>query len=192
MGGLRRPTGLALDGAALLIAEQTTGRVLRLEPSGALTVLAAGLTRPRWLAAAPDGTLYVTADRLRRPADRDEEDDGEDAEDDSPRIIVRRDPGTGALSVVASGLRQLQGVAVNGHTLYAAVKRVVGLAPVDGAVARFPLLPGGALGAPSYLLSAGVLRQNHVQLSWRRFALLRSAQYTTTPSGDWPATARWI
>lgn len=59
--------------------------MLRLEASGALTVLASGLTRPRWLAAAPDGTLYVTADRLRRPAHRDEEDDDEeDAEDGGP------------------------------------------------------------------------------------------------------------
>ena len=61
--------------------------------------------------------------------------------------------------MVASGLRRFQGVAVNGQALYAALKRVVALAPLDGAVARFPLLPGGALG--------GVLRQSLIRLGCR-------------------------
>jgi hypothetical protein len=175
--GLRRPAGLALDAdRRLLIAEQQTGRVLRLERAGTLSVRATGLKQPRWLALAPDGTLYISAQGLRLLADRDEDDeDDKDADNDGPRIIVRRAPGTGALSVVASGLRQLQAVAVNGHTLYAALKRVVGLAPVDGAVARFPLLPGGGLGAPSYLLSAGVKRP--VGLALDRLGAL----YVTAP-----------
>jgi hypothetical protein len=58
-------------------------------------------------------------------------------------MIIRRDPVTGGLTVVASGLRGLQGLALNSHVLYAAVKRVVALAPVEGAVARYPLLPAG-------------------------------------------------
>ena len=158
VAGLRRPAGLALDpDGRLLIAEPKRGRVLRLEPGGALTVLASGLKRPRWLVAAPDGTLYIAADRLRQRTDGDEDDDGDDdADDDGPRMIVRRDPVTGALTVVASGLRGLEALALNGHVLYAAVKRVVVLAAVDGAVARYPLLPGGGLGTPTYLVSTGL------------------------------------
>jgi glucose/arabinose dehydrogenase len=113
VAGLDRPAGLALDTAGrLLIAEEKAGRILRLEPRGALTVLATGIKRPRWLAVSPDDALYVSAHRLTAPDGTDETEG---------REILRLVPG-GSLTVVASGVRRLEGLVRLNGALVAATK----------------------------------------------------------------------
>jgi sugar lactone lactonase YvrE len=145
--GLRRPSGLVVAGPDLLIAEEGAGRVLRLTPTGAVTVFAKGMRTPRWLALSHDGTLYITAHRLLGP-------DGSDP--DEAKVIIRREPSTGALSVVATDVHQLAAVALNGTALFAAAGWIEGLPQAQGVIARYPLLPDGRLDPPSYFVSAGV------------------------------------
>src|SRR5207245_286391 len=155
--GLEEPRGLATTDAGLLIAETKAGRVLRLEPSGALTILASRIRNPRALAAAPDGTIYIAARGLALAGreDNDEEDDDQDDEGDDHDVILHRDPATGAVTVVATQLRKLEGLALNGAFLYAAARRVDGLALVQGAIVRYPVLPARRLGVPGYFLASG-------------------------------------
>jgi RHS repeat-associated protein len=145
--GLDGPLGLALDAQGrLLVAEGRAERVVRIESDGALTVLASGLRKPRWLAVAPDGALYIAAHRLLGP-------DGSDP--DEAQVIVRRHAVTGALAVVATDVRHLEALALNGEFLYAAARRVDGLANADGAIVRYPLHADGALGVPTYVVASG-------------------------------------
>ena len=145
--GLRRPSGLALDGTDLLIAEEGAGRVLRLTPAGAQSVVAKGLRTPRWLAVGPDGTLYITAHRLL----------GQDGSDpDEAKVIIVRDPSTGRLSVVATNLHELEALALNGTALFAAARWVEGLPQAQGVIARYPLLPDGHLEPPTYFAPLGL------------------------------------
>src|SRR5437870_875886 len=51
--------------------------------------------------------------------------------------------------------RRDEGLALNGAFLYAAARRVDGLALVQGAIVRYPVLPDGRLGAPGYFLASG-------------------------------------
>lgn len=133
--GLRRPSGLALDGADLLIAEEGAGRVLRVTPGGAQSVLARGLRTPRWLARGHDGTVYITAEA---------------------KVIIRRDPSTGKLDVVAADVHQLEALAMNGTALFAAARWVEGLPQAQGVIARYPLLPDGRLDPPTYFVPGGL------------------------------------
>lgn len=133
--GLRRPSGLALDGADLLIAEEGAGRVLRVTPAGGQSVLAEGLRMPRWLARGHDGTVYITAEA---------------------KVIIRRDPSSGRLDVVATDIHRLEALALNGTALSAAARRVEGLPQAQGAIARYPLLPDGRLDRPNYLVPGGL------------------------------------
>jgi sugar lactone lactonase YvrE len=145
--GLRRPSGLALDGVDLLIAEEGAGRVLRLTPTGALTALAKGMRAPRWLATGHDGSIYIAAHRLL----------GSDGSDpDEANVIVRRDPSTGQLDVVATDVHQLEALALNSTALFAAAVWVEGLPPAEGVIARYPLLPDGRLAPPTYFVPDGL------------------------------------
>src|SRR5205809_4887568 len=125
--GLRRPSGLVVAGPDLLIAEEGAGRVLRLTPMGAITVFAKGMRTPRWLALSHDGTLYITAHRLLGP-------DGSDPDD--AKVIIRREPTTGTLSVVAADIHQLEALALNGTALFAAAAWIEGLPQAQGVIAR--------------------------------------------------------
>lgn len=159
LGGLKHPAGLALDPAGhLLIAEEGAGRVVRREESGTLTPIASGLTTPRWIAALADGTVYVSAQRL----------DGVERPDSAPgfasvdgperaegHAIVRLSPHS-PMQVVAGGIRHLQGLAVRDGGLVAAAKGLFGGPDAPGTVLHYPILPGGALGAPTILLHTGV------------------------------------
>ena len=76
---LQRPVGLAFDGdGRLLIVEEKTGFLLRLEPNSALTILAQGMKKPRWVTVAENGYLYISAKGLK--AEKDNEDEDEDEE----------------------------------------------------------------------------------------------------------------
>jgi len=145
---LDRPAGLALTGdGRLLIVEEHAGRVLRLEPSGALTPVVAGLKTPRWIDVQDDGSLYVTAHRLTAP-------DGADPSEG--RVIVRIDPATGAMSEAATGLRAAQGLAHGDGALVVASKGLLGGADSMGALLRYPMLSGGALGLPQLWIGTGL------------------------------------
>jgi len=133
--GLRRPSGLALDGVDLLIAEEGAGRVLRVTPAGAQSILAQRLRAPRWLARGHDGTLYITAEE---------------------KVIIRRDPSTGQLDMVATGVHQLEALALNGTALFAAAHWVEGLPQAQGVIVRYPLLPDGRLDPPTYFVPGGL------------------------------------
>ena len=145
--GLQRPSGLALAGPDLLIAEEDAGRVLRMTPTGALSIFAKGMKTPRWLALGADGTLYITANRLSGP--------GGSARDEA-KVIIRRDPSSGQLSVVARDVHELEALALSGTALFAVAAWVEGLPLAAGVIARYPLRPDGRLDPPAYFVSAGV------------------------------------
>ena len=145
--GLSRPAGLALDASGrLLIAEEQAGRVLRLESNGSLTALATGLKTPRWIVVNPDGSLYITAHRLT-------EADGPDTSEG--RDIIRMSVG-GTLSVVATGIRQLQGLARVNGALIAATKGLQSGADSGGTLLRFGVNADGTLAAPTPWISTGL------------------------------------
>jgi serine/threonine protein kinase, bacterial len=58
--GLNQPDDLALDTQGrLVLSDIGSGRVLRVEPSGHITVLAQGLAEPEGIISEPDGSLLV-------------------------------------------------------------------------------------------------------------------------------------
>jgi sugar lactone lactonase YvrE len=61
--GLRSPDGLAFgpDGG-LYVAEETAGRVSRIDPNGEITLVVDGLLQPEGVDVDPQGNLYVTED----------------------------------------------------------------------------------------------------------------------------------
>lgn len=145
--GLNRPAGLAVDSAGrLLIAEEQAGRVLRLESNGSLTVLATGIKTPRWLAVNPDGSLYVTAHRLTGP----------DGPDTSEGRAILRLAASGTLSVVATGIRQAQGLARLNGALIVASKGLESGADSTGMLLRFTVNADGTLGGPTAWISTGL------------------------------------
>src|SRR5439155_1639908 len=94
------------------IAEERAGRILRLEASGALTVLATGIKTTRWLAVVADGSLYIGAHRLIAH-------DGLDT--DEGCVILRLTP-DGSLTTVAAGIRRLEGLVRANGSLVAATR----------------------------------------------------------------------
>lgn len=144
---LDRPAGLAIDAAGrLLIAEEGAGRVRRLEANGVLSVAASGIKTPRWLALASDGAMYVSAHRVTGT-------DGPDTTEG--RQIIRLAP-DGALTVVATGIRRLEGLArVNGH-LIAATKGLESGPDSAGMLLRYPVTADGSLGTPATWVGTGV------------------------------------
>lgn len=145
--GLDRPAGLAVSSdGRLLIAEELAGRVLRLEPIGALTVLATGIKTPRWLAVAADGTVYISAHRLFAA-------DGLDPTEGREILRLGAD---GALTVVATGIRRLEGLALINGSLIAATKGLESGPDSAGTLLRYPVLADGGLGAPVSFVGTGL------------------------------------
>lgn len=61
--GLSSPDGLAFSPSGLLyVAEETAGRVSRIEPGGSITTVVSGLAHPEGIAFDSDGNLYVVED----------------------------------------------------------------------------------------------------------------------------------
>lgn len=146
---LDRPAGLALDAEGrLLVAEEKASRVLRVEPGGAVTTLGSGIRSPRWIAVAPSGAIYVSAHRLVNP-------DGDDP--DEGREIVLLQPGIG-LSVVAEGLRRLEGLVVQDDAVIAATMGLESGPEGAGALLRLSRLERDALGPAQLLLGTGLVR----------------------------------
>ena len=145
---LDRPAGLSftLDGR-LLIAEEQTGRILRLGDNGALSVVASGLTTPRWITTHADGALYVTAHRLTSR-------EGADGLDG--RLVVRIDVDSSGVSEVATGIRAAQGLTVVDDHLVVASSGIGPGPTSNGALLRYPVLRGGALGPPEMWVGTGL------------------------------------
>lgn len=147
LDGLQRPAGLALDAEGrLLIAEEMAGQILRLEADGALTVLASGIKTPRWIAASPDGSLYISAHRLQAP-------DGPDETEGREILRLGLD---GSLTVVASNIRRLEGLAFLNGDLVAATKGLESGTELAGALLRYPVLADGSLGQPVSWVDTGL------------------------------------
>ena len=153
VNNLKRPTGLALDTSGrLLIVEEQTGRLLRVESNGSLAVVAEGMKKPRWVAVAEDGTLYVSAKGLKTTGDGDD-DNEEEAEGE---IILRLTPHASLLTVFADGFKGLQGIVVHEGTLLAAAKGVKKPKDDHGGIFKIPILADGTAGPVSRLTQSEI------------------------------------
>lgn len=183
VGELKRPLGLALDAEGRLVfVEGGERRVLRVEEDGRVTTLASGLKHPRWIGAAPDGSLYVTAKELTL-----EEEEGAQEEDEG-EIIARISP-AGTLGIFAGQFRDLQGVAVEQDALTVVARGRRGERHALGTIFEIPIEPGGRAGIAVPLtadqlveprgLAAGRLGSRFVSAKslamepWRRHVVLR-------------------
>lgn len=98
LGGLNRPMGIAVDPAgSLVVAETGGGRIVAVDGSDRVTVLAEGLGRPVDVAFDAAGRCYVSDERA------------------GAVLRLEEDAGT---TVVADGLGAPQGVTVVGDALY--------------------------------------------------------------------------
>src|SRR5574341_44571 len=99
--GVRSPRFLAVDPAGrLLVSEAQPGQVLRIAPDRTVTILIDDLKDPEGLAVDPAGAVFVAADRQRGPEGKDHR-----------GVILRRDPQTGALVVVANDFKSPRALA---------------------------------------------------------------------------------
>jgi sugar lactone lactonase YvrE len=150
---LARPVGLALDPAGrVLVAEERGARVVRLDPGGSHTPVAQGIKQPRWLAVSEDGTLYISARRLKPDPDPEPDDDSAESQ-----MILALAP-HGELSPFADGFAGLQGLVVDRGAVYAATSGLRGTQR-RGAVYRIPVLPGGQAGPPETVEPGGVVQR---------------------------------
>ena len=142
---LKRPVGLSLDEEGrLLIVEEKSGSLLRLEPDNRLSVLATGMEKPRWITVAKDGTAYISAKGLKsgKEKEQDNEDEGQS------QVVLRLTP-TGQLSTFANGFKGLQGLEIHGHVLFAAAKGFKSAKQKDedhAGVFQIPIMADGSAG----------------------------------------------
>ena len=109
--------------------------------------MATGLKAPRWIVVNDDGTLYVSAHRLTSP-------DGPDRTEG--RVVVRVDLVSGGMSEVATGLRSAEGLTRLNGDLIVASKGLATGSESAGALLRYPVLPGGALGTAATWVGSGL------------------------------------
>jgi len=153
IASLKRPAGLAFDGEGkLLIVEEKTGKLLRLESNGNLTTLAQGMKRPRWVAVAEDGTVYLSAKGLKSQKDKD--DDGDDEEEGE--VILRLTLHSSLLTIFADGFKGLQAIAVHDGTLFASAKGLKQPKDDHGGVFKIPIQPDGRAGTISRLTQSEI------------------------------------
>ena len=139
---LKRPVGLSFDAnGRLLIVEEKSGSLLRLEPDSTLTVLAQGMKRPRWVARAEDGTLYLSAKGLKSIKDKDEDDE----EEEHGEIILRLTT-QGEITVFVDGFNGLQVIVIHENVIFAAAKGLKKEKHDHGGVFKIPILSDGTAG----------------------------------------------
>jgi len=167
---LKRPVGLAFDtDGRLLIVEEKSGFILRLEADGMLTILAEGMRKPRWIAVAKDGTIYLSAKGIKpeKGASRDREEDDEDDEEKAHGQVILRLTRRGGLGVFVDGFKGLEGLIVHERSVFVAakglkkVKREGGKGRRDdqGGVFQIPILAGGTAG-PITRVSQGEIEKS--------------------------------
>lgn len=194
-GDLKRPIGVTLDGEGRLIfVEGGRRRVLRLEEDGEMRALASGLEHPRWIGAAPDGSVYVTARSL---ASRE----GEGDEDESESEVIARVEPDGKSGVFAHGFRGLQGLAVEQDAVLVAARGRKGERHALGTLYSIPIESGGRAGpvvpvAPNQFVGPAGLAVDRLgarfvsakslaEEPWHRHVILRIAQDgTSTPFAE--------
>jgi RHS repeat-associated protein len=143
------PVGIAFDATGrLLVAEERAGRVVRVESGGTRTVLLEA-QQPRWLAVAPDGTLYVAARAATRSSDPPPDDESQ-----TPQVILQLTPAL-QLTTWASGFTGLQGLAADDHAVYLAAQS----APGSSAPGLYTIDRGSDGSAGGVTLVAGGLSQ---------------------------------
>ena len=143
---LRQPFGVAVDAEArVLVSEEGGGTILRLDAGGP-QVVAGGLSRPRWLAIADDGTIYVAV-RTRADSDDDDDDDRRDA-------IVAVPPG-GRRFVFVDALDGVAGIATDTRAVYVALRTRAG----QTGIRRYPVLADGRAGLPAWIGRADLARR---------------------------------
>ncbi|TAJ82654.1 hypothetical protein EPO44_17350, partial [bacterium] len=141
--GLRKPVGIAFNGQGrLLVVEEERGRLLRLETDSRLTVLAQRMRKPRFLAVAADGNLYITAKGLRRDGEGDDDDEDEERGEAILRLTT-----AGELTVWVEGFEKPQGIVVHERTAYVVAKRIRGEGGErEGGIFQIPIQPDGRPG----------------------------------------------
>ncbi len=151
MGHLKHPVGVALDREGrLVMVEAGRRRILRLDTEGAAP-LASGMRQPRWVAAAPDGHLYVTAKNLELEDEGDDEDDGEG------EMVVRVTP-DGQVGVFADRFQGLQGVAVAEDVLQVVARGRKGERHSTGTLYEIPIQVDGRAGMTQALATNAFVR----------------------------------
>jgi sugar lactone lactonase YvrE len=132
--------GVAVDREGrLVVVEEGRQQVLRLETGGGATSLISGIRRPRWVAVAPDGHLYVTAKGL---VSEDQEGDDDEVE---PELVARVSP-DGIAKVFADRFRGLQGVAVAEDALRVVARGRKGERHPAGTLYEISIQPDGRAG----------------------------------------------
>ena len=111
-----------------------------------MTVIASGLKTPRWVVAAPDGSIYVSAHRL----------EGADGPDASEGRVIVLIPTTGAPRVVATDIRHLEGLQYLDGVVVAATRGLQGGQESAGALLRYAVLNDGSLGAAQLWIDTGL------------------------------------
>jgi len=194
-GDLKRPIGVTLDGEGRLIfVEGGRRRVLRLEGDDEMRALASGLEHPRWIGAAPDGSVYVTARSLES-----REEDGDEDESES-EVIARVEP-DGKSGVFAHGFWGLQGLAVEQDAVLVAARGRKGERHALGTLYSIPIEFGRRAGPVTPLATnqfvdpAGVAvdrlgarfvsAKSLAEEPWHRHVILRIAHDgTSTPFAE--------
>lgn len=167
--GLVAPMGVVVtDAGEVLVAERGADRITRV--GGALDTVAR-VGGPRHLALAPEGAVYIVAEEAAGT--------GGTALDEL-QVVMRWDPPTGALAAVASGLRELEAVAVHEGAVHVTARRLESAPVTNGAVLRFPIA-GGGLGAPAYVVTSGI--EQPAGLAIDRMGAMFIAARTLSASG---------
>ncbi len=113
---LNSPRYLAVDSQDLiLLSEADPGKILQITPDRKVSLLIDNLEDPEGLALDPaTGAMYLAADRVQGAEGKGQK-----------GVILRRDPHTQALSVVANGFEQPKGLAFDqaGHLVLSAEGR---------------------------------------------------------------------
>ncbi len=137
---LRHPLGVMLDRESRLVfAEGGKQRIRRVEETGDVTTLASGLKHPRWIGAAPDGSVYVTAkDLILQGAEGDD--------DESESEVIGRVTPEGKVRVFADRFRGLQGLAVEQDALAVVAKGRKWERHAVGTLYSIPMEPNGRAG----------------------------------------------
>lgn len=145
---LKSPSYLTIDPHdQILLSERDPGQILLVASDRTVSALIDKLEDPNGLALDPAGTLFFAAQRQRGEAGK-----GQDG------VILRRDPTTQALSVVASEFKDPHGLALDPHgTLFVSAKGRRGERDEKGALYSIESNGGISLLADEFKQPQGVL-----------------------------------
>ena len=115
---LHQPRAVAVSGTGdLLVLDEDGGRLVRLGADGSLSVVTSALEQARAIAVGPDGRIWVASRQMNSQGDRGRRSRKARA---SEYGIVRVEP-SGALTTLASGFRDVTGIAADAAHVYVAM-----------------------------------------------------------------------